>query len=234
MLRCAKQLDGTRMFIGHFGLGFAAKRAAPEVSLGMLILACQLADILWPTFVLVGLERFEIRPGITRVTPLDFIHYPWSHSLLALVAWGVLAAAIYRALRKGRARAVVVLALLVVSHWFLDLIVHRPDLPLVPHGAARYGLDLWDSLPATLAVEVPLFAAGVAIYAFATTSRDRIGTWAWWALVAFLWVAYVVSLTSPPPPSVSAVAWVNESGWLLVLWGWWIDRHRAPRKLAAS
>jgi len=216
------------MFIGHFGVGFAAKRVAPEVSLGMLILACQLADILWPTFVLAGVESFRIVPGITRVTPLDFTSYPWSHSLAALVAWGVLAAIAYRVLRKSPPRVLVVLFLLVVSHWFLDVVVHRPDMPLTPHGAARFGWTLWDSLPATLAVEIPLFAAGVALYASATRARDRIGTWAWWSLVAFLAAVYALNLTSPPPPSVAAVAWVAESAWLLVLWGAWIDRHRTP------
>ena len=222
------------MFVGHFGLGFAAKRAAPEVSLGTLVLACQLADILWPTFVLLGLETFEIRPGITAVTPLDFTHYPWSHSLVALVAWGTIFAVAYRVMRPAtRATSLAVLALLVVSHWVLDFVVHRPDMPLTPFSNTRYGLGLWNSLPATLAVELPLFAAGVTLYATATVARDRIGAWAWWSLVAFLAIVYVMNLMGPPPPDVHAVAWVTESGWLLVLWAWWIDRHRAPRTLAS-
>ena len=222
------------MFVGHFGLGFAAKRAAPEVSLGTLILACQLADILWPTFVLLGLESFDIRPGVTTVTPLDFTRYPWSHSLVALVAWGVLLALAYRLLRPAAPRRVLaVLALLVVSHWVLDVVVHRPDLPLTPFGDARYGLGLWNSVPATLAVELPLFAAGVAVYSSTTVARDGIGIWAWWALVAFIALAYAANLLGPPPPSVGAVAWVGEAGWLLVAWGYWIDRHRVPRRLWA-
>jgi len=222
------------MFVGHFGLGFAAKRAAPAVSLGTLILACQLADILWPTFVLLGLESFEIRPGITTLTPLDFTSYPWSHSLAMLFAWGAIFALVYRVARPSASRAALwTLVLLVVSHWVLDFIVHRPDMPLTPFGDARYGLGLWNSLPATLAVELPLFAAGVAVYATTTVARDRTGAWAWWTLVAFLAIVYLVNLLGPPPPGIAAVAWVTESGWLLVLWGWWIDRHRVPRKLAA-
>ena len=222
------------MFVGHFGVGFAAKRAAPELSLGTLILACQLADILWPTFVLLGLETFEIRPGITTVAPLDFTRYPWSHSLVALVVWALLLAGAYRLLRPAAPRRVMgVIALLVVSHWFLDLLVHRPDLPLTPFGDARYGLGLWNSMPATLAVELPLYGAGVAIYSRTTVARDRIGTWAWWALVVFIAACYAANLLGPPPPSVDAVAWVGEAGWLLMFWGFWIDRHRAPRKLAA-
>jgi len=218
------------MFIGHFGLGFAAKRAAPQVSLGTLIVACQLADLAWPTFVLLGLESFEIRPGVTKLTPLDFTHYPWSHSLVMLIAWGVALAILHRLLRPAtRTPALVVLALLVVSHWILDAVVHRPDMPLTVQGPERFGLGLWNSLPATLALELPLFIAGVAIYARATVARDRAGTWAWWGLVAFLLVIYFMNLFGPPPPSVQAVAWLAESAWLLVLWGWWIDRHRTSR-----
>ena len=221
------------MFVGHFGLGFAAKRAAPGVSLGTLILACQFADILWPTLVLLGVESFEIRPGITTVTPLDFTSYPWSHSLAMLVAWGMIFALAYRFARPSASRAALwTLALLVVSHWVLDFIVHRPDMPLTPFGETRYGLGVWNSLPATFAVEVPLFAAGVAVYTNTTVARDWTGAWAWWALVAFLSVVYLMNLFGPPPPGIAAVAWVTESAWLLVLWGWWIDRHRAPRKLA--
>jgi hypothetical protein len=221
------------MFVGHFGLGFAAKRVAPEVSLGTLILAAQLADLAWPTLVLAGVERFEIRPGITTVTPLDFVHYPWSHSLAALVVWGLAFGLGYRLLRRVPPLAVATLALLVVSHWFLDFVVHRPDLPLVPGSSARYGLGLWDSLPWTLALELALFAAGVALYSSCTTALDRIGRWAWRALVAFLGLVFFANLLGPPPPGISAVAWVTESMWLLVLWGWWIDRHRAPRRLAS-
>jgi hypothetical protein len=222
------------MFLGHFGLGFAAKRAAPEVSLGMLILACQLADLLWPTFLLLGWESVAIRPGITRVTPLDFTSYPWSHSLAALAAWGVLVAAIYTLVRRARPRVAGVLFLLVVSHWFLDLVVHRPDLPLVPGSSARYGWDLWDSWPATLALELALFGAGVAIYTASTAPRDRIGTWAWWGLVAFLLAIYAMNCLGPPPPAIAAVAGVTESMWLLVLWGWWIDRHRSATSSRTS
>jgi hypothetical protein len=106
-----------------------------------------------------------------------------------------------------------------VSHWFLDLVVHRPDLPLLPGSSARYGWDLWDSWPATLAVELGLFAAGIAVYTSSTVARDRTGTWAWWGLVAFLLVLYAMSALGPPPPGVGVVAGVTESMWLLVALG---------------
>lgn len=221
------------MFIGHFAVGFAAKRAAPVVSLGTLFLACQLADLVWPNLVLLGVERFEIRPGTTAVTPLDFVSYPYSHSLLALALWGLLFAALHRLLRKSGRAAAVTLVAVVVSHWLLDFVSHRPDMPLYPGGGPRLGLGLWGSLPATVAVETLLFAAGVAAYVRFTRPRDRTGTVALWALVGILLLIYAANLLGPPPPSVAAVAWSAQAVWLLVLWGYWVDRHRSPARSAA-
>src|SRR5689334_11117217 len=120
------------MFIGHFAVAFAAKRAAPTVSLGTLFIACELVDLLWPVFVLTGLEVVAITPGITAFTPLDFQHYPWSHSLLMGVVWALVFAALYRLWRGHSRMATTIIGLVVLSHWFLDLLVHRPDLPLAP------------------------------------------------------------------------------------------------------
>src|SRR5579863_113831 len=134
------------MFIGHYALGLASKRIAPSVSLGALFLACQLADLIWPTLVLAGVESFTIRPGITAVTPLDFEHYPFSHSLLMLIVWGILLGVIYRAVTRSSRRSAIVLCALVVSHWVLDVVVHRPDMPLAPGLDARLGFGLWNSV----------------------------------------------------------------------------------------
>lgn len=215
------------MFIGHFALGFAAKRAAPAVSLGSLFLACQLADLVWPTLVLAGLERFEVRPGVTTVTPLDFIHYPFSHSLVALLLWGGAFALGYKLLRRSSWTAPVVLALLVLSHWVLDVITHRPDMPVTVTGEQRLGFGLWNSLPATLIVELILFGIGVAVYQRTTVARDRTGRFALAGLVLFLLVIYLANLFGPPPPNMAAVAWSAQAMWLLVAWGYWIDRHRS-------
>ena len=227
------------MFIGHFAVGLGAKRIAPSVSLGTLFLAGQLADLLWPTFVLLGLERVDIAPGITAVTPLDFVRYPYSHSLVALLGWAALLALGYAVARRGGRRpgvGALTLAGLVLSHWVLDVITHRPDMPLTPGGSPLLGFGLWNSLPATLAVEGLLFAAGVAIYLRATEARDRVGLLAFWSLISFLVVVYLANLFGPPPPSVAAVAWSAQAIWLLVAWGYWIDRHRRPvlRKSAVA
>lgn len=219
------------MFAGHFGVGFGAKRLAPGVSLGTLFFSAQFLDLLWPTLLLLGLERVRIAPGITRVTPLDFEHYPISHSLVAVVGWALLvAAAHYFAKRRGAAAAVV--GALVVSHWALDALVHRPDLPLVP-GVERFaGLGGWSSLPLTLAIEGTLFAAGVWLYSRATSANDAAGRWGFRALVVFLLTIQAGNFFGAPPPSVEAIAWVGQAQWLIVAWGYWIDRHRGSRVLS--
>src|SRR6201991_4710071 len=112
------------MFIGHFALGFAAKRATPALSLAVLVLAAQFADVLWPLLVAAGIEQVRIAPGNTAVTPLDFVSYPYSHSLLMLVVWGLLLGWIFKRVDR---RAFVVVAALVVSHWVLDFLTHAPD-----------------------------------------------------------------------------------------------------------
>jgi hypothetical protein len=212
------------VFIGHFGVGLAAKALATRVSLGSLFLAAQLIDLLWPTLLLLGLERVRIAPGITAVTPLDFEHYPFTHSLAAVLLWGFLFGLAYLGLKRYP-RGAIVLGALVVSHWLLDLLVHRPDLPLYP-GSAKVGLGLWDSVAGTLVVELAVFGLGAALYLRTTRSKDRIGVWALWSLLGFLLLVHLGNLFGPPPPSVAAIAWVGQAQWLLVLWGWWIDRHR--------
>jgi hypothetical protein len=221
------------MFIGHFGVGFGARRVAPAVSLGTLLLAAQLADLVWPTLLLLGVEEVRIDPGIMVVTPLDFVRYPYSHSLVAMVAWGALLGIAYSLVRRSP-RSGALLGVLVVSHWVLDLVMHRPDLPLTVGGAERYGWGLWNSLPGTLALELPLFLIGVFLYVRATAPRDRTGTVALAALVVFLLAVYLMNFFGPPPPSPAAVAWVTESMWLLVAWGYWVDRHRQPAGVTSS
>ena len=217
------------MFLGHFGLGLGAKRVAPALSLGALFLACQFADLLWPLLVLLGVEQVAVEPGVTVVTPLNFISYPYSHSLLTLCIWGLLFGGIYAVVTRSKKIAVVTLAALVVSHWLLDFVTHRPDMPLLPFSTGRYGLNLWQSLGWTLVAECGLFSLGVWLYTGATRARDRIGSFGFWGLVVFLAAIMAANVLGPPPPSAAAVAWTVQAMWLIVLWGAWVDRHRYPR-----
>lgn len=213
------------MFLGHFGLGLAGKRVAPAVSLGTLFLATQWADLLFFPLALLGREHFRVAPGATRVTPLDFSDYPVSHSLLALAGWGIVLGGLYYALRKSRLGALV-LALGVVSHWFLDVLMHRPDMPVLPRGP-YVGLRLWNSVPLTIAAEAIVFGLGISVYLRTTRAVDRTGTWALWSLLVVLPLVWVASLFGPPPSEERAVEYSGLALWLFVPWGWWIDRHRA-------
>jgi len=215
------------LLIGHFAVALGAKKAAPKASLGTLFLAVQLADLLWPIFLLLGWEQVRIAPGNTAFTPLDFVSYPYSHSLLAELLWGTLLALLYFALRRD-ARAAVIVGLCVPSHWLLDFIAHRPDMPIVP-GGPRYGLGLWNSPPATLAVEIVLYALGIAIYLKATRASDRTGVYALWSLLVFLFVIYLGNAFGPPPPNVTMLAFTALALWLTVPWAAWADRHRTTR-----
>ncbi len=216
------------MFLGHMAVGFAAKRAAPRASLGVLLGAAMLPDFIWPLLLLAGVEQVRVDPGNTAVTPLAFVEYPISHSLAAVAVWGALAAGLYLAWARYRAGAAVV-GLAVVSHWLLDALVHRPDLPLYPGSAAHAGLGLWDWAPGTLAVEGGLFIAGVWLYAAGTRSRNRAGSAGLWGFVALVALIYAGNFAGPPPPDARAVAVVGLAALLFPAWAAWFDRHREAR-----
>ena len=214
------------MFLGHFGLALAAKRVAPRPSLGTTVMAAQWADGIWPIFVLLGVEHVEIRPGVTTVTPLDFVSYPYSHSLVADLIWAALFAVVYGTLRKDW-RGAIWLAVLVLSHWLLDVVAHRPDVPTWP-GGPKLGAGLWNSLPATLIAEFALFGAGIWIYNRSAIARDTQGKVLLWTFVITLTVLYLAAVFGPPPPDERVLAITGLLGWLFVAWGYWIDRHRVP------
>lgn len=216
------------MFLGHFAVGLAAKRAAPKASLATLVLGGVFLDVLWPLFLILGIETARVDPGNTAVTPLDFVSYPWSHSLFMALVWALLLGLTYRA-RTGYAKGALWLGICVTSHWVLDWIAHRPDMPLVPWGGPKLGLGLWNSPAATYAVEGGLFAAGIGLYLATTRAKDRIGSIAFWAFAIFLGALYALVSASPPPPNVSAIATTDLALVLLFLWAAWIDRHRALR-----
>src|SRR5690242_17586406 len=201
------------MILGHYGLAFAAKRVAPRCSLGTFAFAAQWLDELWPILLLAGVERVRVAPGLMPANPLDFEYYPYSHSLAAAVGWGILIGAIYYVLRRDR-RSAAIVGLLVVSHWVLDLPMHRPDLPLWPGSATRVGFGAWRSIPLTIVLELAVFGFGLVVYLRATRARDRVGSWALWAMVAVLLLILVSGFTSAPPPTGRAVALGALGLWL--------------------
>ena len=215
------------MFIGHFALAYGAKRIAPMVSLGTLFLACQFADLLWPTLLVLGAEKVEIDPGNTLMTPLNFVSYPYSHSLVMLAVWAALFAGVYRLVKGSQPLAMLTLAALVLSHYLLDGITHRPDMPITINGATRLGLGLWNHPGTALAIESTMFIAGTAFYSSVTRARDRSGQYGFWGLIVVMVAMFFAAIYGPPPPSVAAIAVGGHFVWLFVIWAYWVDRHRA-------
>jgi hypothetical protein len=214
------------MFIGHFGVALAGKRLAPWTSLGLLVFAAAFLDLIWPILLLLGLEHVRVVPGITKVQPFDFYDYPFSHSLTMVLRWALAVGLIYFLLRRY-VRGAWVLGTLVVSHWVLDFIVHRPDLPLWP-GGPKVGLGLWNSWAGSISAEVLLFGVGIMLYLGATRVRDRVGVWALWSLVALLSLGWLAMMFTPPPPDTHQLAIGALVIWITVPWAAWADSHREP------
>lgn len=213
------------MFIGHFAAGMAAKKIQPTLSLGILFLAAQFLDLLWPTLLLLGIEHVVISPGISKMTPLDFVDYPISHSLVVVLIWSLLFGIGFFLFTKNRIGALVSGGL-VLSHWVLDLLVHIPDLPLYPGPSPKFGLGLWNSPFLTVLLEGTLFIIGLILYINTKRKKSQRVTWKFWTLIGFLIVVYLLNFMGPPPPNVHMIALAGHLQWLFVLWGWWADKGK--------
>lgn len=214
------------MFIGHFALGYAAKRSVQRTSLVTLFVAAQLADILWPILLALGIETVKIVPNAKPI-PLEFVSYPYSHSLLTLAIMGALFGVLYFAITK-RARSAWIIFALVVSHWVLDWITHIPDMPLWP-GGPKFGLGLWNYQTLSMVIELAMFLVGVRLYAGARRPRDRQGRIGFWTLFALFIVSFFANEFSGAPPSVQAIWITGILGTAVTLaLAWWTDSHRGP------
>lgn len=212
--------------MGHVAVGFAAKRAAPHLPLGLLVGCALLLDLVWPIFLLAGVESVRVVPGATAVTPLDLKDYPYTHSLVGALGWSLLVATAVYAARK-RLRYAAVTALCVISHWILDFVTHAADMPLYPGSRTFVGLGLWRSIAGTIFVEGALTVACVLVYVRATKASDGVGRWGLAVFLAFVTAVYFANIFGPPPPDARAIAYAALLMWLFLPWTSWIDRHRA-------
>ena len=217
------------MFIGHYAVGFALKRVEPKVRLGTLLFSALLVDVAWGAFVLLGWERVRITPGFLAASPLEFIYYPISHSLLAAVLWGLGAAAVYyswptRDTSQHHTLGAAMVGAAVASHWVLDAVVHTRDLPLTGDQSTKVGLGLWSSIPATLGVELGLLALGLFVY-FRWRNRGHSGSPLRVSiLIALLLAAFLGALFGPTPGSVTPVAiGAIANGFIALALGNWVD-----------
>ncbi|MEN8798736.1 MAG: metal-dependent hydrolase [Flavobacteriaceae bacterium] len=208
------------MFIGHFGIGLLAKKDSKLPSLAMMFVAVQLLDLIWPVLVLLGIESLSIDPGNTKLTHLDFEYYPFSHSLLAAIVWSLLLAVCYSWFTKNKKGALVIGAL-VFSHWILDFITHRPDLPLSPFSEIKVGLGLWNYPITEIIIELLIFGLGAILYFKSSVYKRKIP---FWILVIFLLIVHLMNLFGPPPPNTMAVAWSANLMWIIIIWAWWIEK----------
>ncbi len=218
------------MLVGHFAVGFTAKRFEPAISLGTLVLAAMIADLLWCVFMIGGIEHVQFKSGMGATNYFAASDIAKSHSLLMDGVWAGLFAAVYF-LRRRYPRGAWILFAVVLSHWVLDWISHRPDMPLAPGVHRYFGLGLWSSVPAALIVEGGFWLVAVILYARATHPRKRAGVYAYWSVVALLTLAWYNNLTGPPPrdPHVAPIVSLVFFS-LAVAWAYWMNRLRPVRK----
>jgi membrane-bound metal-dependent hydrolase YbcI (DUF457 family) len=215
------------MFVGHFAVGLTAKRIAPAISLGTLVLAAMLADLLWCLFMIAGIEHVQFGSAMGAGNYFQASDIAWSHSLLMDAVWGALLAAAYF-LRRRSPRGAAILFAAVLSHWVLDWIAHRPDMPLAPGVPTYFGLGLWASIPATLLLEGGFWLAAVVFYARAFPPKGRAGIFAYWTVVALLTLAWYGNISGPPPRDPRATPYVSLTLFsLAVAWAYWMDRLRS-------
>jgi membrane-bound metal-dependent hydrolase YbcI (DUF457 family) len=212
------------VFIGHIGLALAAKKGTPDVSLGTLVFAAQFVDLLWPVFLLAGVERVRVDPGNTALTPLDFHDYPITHSLATTFGWGLVVGGLFFLIRRD-IRAAGVVYLVLVSHWFLDFLTHRPDLPLAPGSEVMFGLGLWNSVVWTMVVELAIFSAGITLYIRSRKDLSPPG-WGFWMVAGLLLLVWLASIFGPPPPSAEAIGFAGLALWVLVPLAHLVDRRK--------
>ncbi|HEV2914223.1 MAG TPA: hypothetical protein VGX92_13165 [Pyrinomonadaceae bacterium] len=214
------------MLVGHFAVGLVAKRVEPKLSLGTLVLAAMAADFLWCIFMLAGIEHIRIRPGMGAANYFDAYDIALSHSLLMDAIWAAVFAAAYF-LRRRYPRGAYVVFVAVLSHWLLDFLVHRPDMPLAPGVDKYFGLGLWASTPATIVVEGGFWLLSIILYTRATRPVNRVGVFVFWAVIAFLTLAWYNNIAGPPPPDVRAAAISSFIFFsLVVAWAYWMNRLR--------
>ncbi|HZR46853.1 MAG TPA: metal-dependent hydrolase [Candidatus Manganitrophaceae bacterium] len=222
-------MGSSSMVIGHYAVGFAAKKLAPRASLAVLIGSAIFLDILWISFVVLGWERVRLLTDKTAFIPFEFEHYPYSHSLLTAIGWAALFALAYKKI-TGYSVGATLIGVGVLSHWILDLIVHRPDLPLYPGGNRFVGFHLWEYQSASLIFEGSLFILGLWIYVRQTCPLDRAGNYGFWIFILLLVGLYLGKLTGLPIGNNAALVIFGLVTWLSIPWAGWIERRRAIRK----
>jgi hypothetical protein len=214
------------MFVGHYGVSFAVKSCEKRIPLWLLFVAVQFVDVLWAIFVLAGIEKVRITPGITATNPLDLYYMPYTHSLIAALLWSGVGFIGYKGVHKGGAYAAFLVAVAVFSHWVLDLIVHRPDLPLYDD-MYKVGLGLWNYPALALALEASLLLGGIFFYLRASKAESQIGRFGMLAFGIILLIVQGIVFFGAPPPSPSAAALTALISYVVFAGiAYWLEKKR--------
>jgi hypothetical protein len=228
----APLFDKKLMLTGHFAITLIGKRIEPKLSLGTLVLASMLCDLLWCAFMIAGVEQVRVKPGVTSTAgmraldALEASEIAYSHSLLTTVLWStILAFAFFTRRRNSRAAWIVFGA--VLSHWFLDFISHPPDMPFLPGEMRRVGLGLWKSVPATLIIEGALWVTALVVYVRLPHRHTQAGSYVFWIGAVLLTAAWVGNIAGSAPTNVSTIGYTSGTFFLLtVVWAYWVNRLR--------
>jgi membrane-bound metal-dependent hydrolase YbcI (DUF457 family) len=220
------------MFIGHFSLGLGLKRADKTLSLGLLFIATQLPDLIYGFNLLTGIEKVNIVASSNPLTAAEYPFYPYSHSLLATLLWaGLVALIILAATHRSsqqKSKTALIMSTAVLSHFFLDVITHNPDIDLLGNGAFKIGLGLWNSPVASYIVEAVLLVTGLWIYLRATKGATLSGKYGLPSLTAILLILNAVSTFGPPPTNIGYFAVMVLVAYLGTIFAaFWLDKKRS-------
>jgi hypothetical protein len=210
------------MFVGHYGVSFAARRLAAQVPLWVWFIAVQWMDVVWSVLVLLDIEKLRIVPGFTQANALDLYYMPYTHGLPGSIVLSlVLGAIVALFIPTNRARTLLLVAAASFSHWVLDLLVHVPDLPLYDN-SAKLGLGLWRHVILSFPLELMLLGFGAWFYSRAMIFKSARGRYAFWGFVGLLVIVQVYANFGPPPssPQIMAVMALGLYVGTALLAGW--------------
>ena len=214
------------MFVGHYSVSFLVKGTDKKIPLWVLFLAVQFVDIFWALFVLLGIEKVRIVPGITATNPLDLYYMPYTHSLVAALGWFGVAFFAYKFFAACTNRLAFLVGLAVLSHWPLDLVVHKPDLPLYDV-QFKMGLGLWNSPVLAFLLEVLLLLGGIVLYFRSTQAKTPAGKYSMFLFGAAMFAVQALVFFGPPPPSPSVLALTGLTSYFLFAGiAFWLEKKR--------
>ena len=222
--------EGLVVFIGHYSAALALKSVDSKISLGWLFIGVQLVDIVFFPLAYLGIEKFNIIPNFTESTHFELEFMPYTHGLIGSIVWALLAYFLYQliaAKTPNRNKLAGLMGLAVLSHWFLDLLMHTPDLPLLGDDSLKLGFGLWNNAEMTFIIEAILILAALWLYLRSTTSGSSAGKFAMLSFVMVLIFINIVNVFGPPPDSkIEVILSAMTAYFIFAGIAFWLDKKR--------